>query len=61
MVPDLAGMTVEETASIPSLEPARAPMILAGAVIAHEALCRLAAPEIVISESDLLEGVVASL
>ena len=61
MVSELAGMTVEETAAIPSLEPARAPMILAGAVIAHEALRRLAAPEVLISESDLLDGVIASL
>lgn len=61
MVSDLARMTVEETAAIPSLEPARAPMILAGAVIAHESLRRLASPEVLISESDLLDGVVASL
>lgn len=57
----LAKMTVEETEGIPSLEPARAPMILAGAVIAHEALRRLASPEVLISESDLLDGLVASI
>ena len=61
MVSELAGMTVEETAAIPALEPARAPMILAGAVIAHEALRRLAAPEVLISVTDLLDGVVASI
>lgn len=61
LLPELAGMTVEETAAIPSLEPARASMILAGAVIAHEALSRLASPEVLISESDLLDGVLASL
>ncbi len=58
---ELAGMTVAETAAIPALQPARAPMILAGAVIAQQALRRLACPEVLISESDLLDGVVASL
>lgn len=57
---ELAKMNVEETTAIPSLEPARAPMILAGAVIAHEALRRLAAPEVLISESDLLDGILAA-
>ncbi len=61
LVSELAGLTVDETAAIPSLEPARAPMILAGAIIAHEALRRLACPEVLISESDLLDGVIASL
>ncbi len=61
LVSELAGLTVDETAAIPALEPARAPMILAGAVIAHEALRRLACPEVLISESDLLDGVIASL
>ena len=61
LLPELAKMTVEETAAIPSLEPARAPMILAGAVIAHEALRRLAAPQVLISESDLLDGLIYSM
>lgn len=61
MVAELAKLTVKETAAIPSLEPARAPMILAGAVIAHEALRRLAAPQVLVSETDLLDGVIASL
>ncbi len=61
LLADLAKLTVEETAAIPSMDPARAPMILAGAVIAHESLRRLACPEILISESDLLDGVAASI
>lgn len=61
LLSELAGMTVQETAAIPSLEPARAPMILAGAVIAHESLRRLAAPQVLISESDLLDGLVFSM
>lgn len=61
LLAELSKKTVEETAALPSLEPARAPMILAGAVIAHEALRRLASPEVLISESDLLDGIVASM
>ena len=61
LVVELSRLTVEETAALPSLEPARAPMILAGAVIAHEALRRLASPEVLISESDLLDGIVESM
>lgn len=61
LLSDLARLTVAETVALPSLEPARAPMILAGAVIAHEALRRLACTEILISESDLLDGIIASL
>ena len=61
LLSDLARLTVAETVALPSLEPARAPMILAGAVIAHESLRRLACTEILISESDLLDGIIASL
>lgn len=61
LLSELAGMTVEETAAIPSLEPARAPMILAGAMIAREVLRRLAAPEVLISEFDLLDGIIDSI
>jgi exopolyphosphatase/guanosine-5'-triphosphate,3'-diphosphate pyrophosphatase len=61
LVERLAGLTVEETAALPSLDPARAPVILAGAVVAREVLRRLAAGEAVVSEHDLLDGVVATL
>ena len=61
LLAELAKLTIAETAGIPSLDPARAPVILAGAVIAHESLRRLACPEILISESDLLDGLIASL
>ena len=61
LVSNLAAMTVEETAALSALEPARAPMILAGAVIAQQALRRLASAEALISGRDLLDGVVDSL
>lgn len=61
LVDDLAGRTVEETAAIPALDPARAPVILAGAVIAREVMTRLAVDRVTVSEHDLLDGVVSSL
>jgi exopolyphosphatase/guanosine-5'-triphosphate,3'-diphosphate pyrophosphatase len=61
LVGTLAGMTVEETASIPSLDPKRAPVILSGAVIAREVLHHLGMDEIKISERDTLDGVAAEL
>ena len=61
LLAELAKLTIPETAAIPSLDPARASVVLAGAVIAHESLRRLACPEILISESDLLDGLIASI
>ncbi len=61
MVSNLAAQTVEETAALRALEPARAPMILAGAVIAQQAMRRLASAEVLISGRDLLDGVADSL
>ena len=57
----LAGLTVERTARIPSLDPGRAPVILAGAVVASEAVRHVGAHRVVVSEFDLLDGVVRSL
>lgn len=61
LLAELAKLTTPETAVIPSLDPARAPVLLAGAVIAHESLRRLACTEALISESDLLDGVIGAL
>ncbi|MDX1448035.1 MAG: Ppx/GppA phosphatase family protein [Acidimicrobiia bacterium] len=61
LVGRLSGMTVEDTAALPGLDPARAPVILAGAVIAREAMRRLEVLEVTVSERDLLDGIVAEL
>jgi exopolyphosphatase / guanosine-5'-triphosphate,3'-diphosphate pyrophosphatase len=61
LISDLAAMTVEQTAAIPSLEPRRAPVILAGAVVADRALDALEADQVVVSERDLLDGLAAEL
>lgn len=58
---DLAGMTVEETAQIPCLDPKRAPVMLAGAVIAGAAMETLEVNEVMVSERDSLDGVAADL
>jgi exopolyphosphatase/guanosine-5'-triphosphate,3'-diphosphate pyrophosphatase len=57
----LAEMTVAETAQIPSLQSKRAPVILAGAVVASRALRAVSADEVVVSESDLLDALAAEL
>ena len=57
----LATLTLEETEAIPSLDPARAPVILAGAVVAEEAVRRTGLEEITVSEHDLLDGIVLAL
>jgi exopolyphosphatase/guanosine-5'-triphosphate,3'-diphosphate pyrophosphatase len=61
LVVRLASLSVEETARLPGLDPARAPVILAGAVIAREAIRRLDVTRVTVSERDLLDGIVAGL
>ncbi|MDP3984324.1 MAG: Ppx/GppA phosphatase family protein [Acidimicrobiia bacterium] len=61
LVDRLAILTVEQTAALPGLDPARAPVILAGAVVAESAMSALGAEKVVVSEHDLLDGVVAAL
>jgi exopolyphosphatase/guanosine-5'-triphosphate,3'-diphosphate pyrophosphatase len=61
LIVELGGLTVEETAAIPSLDPARAPVILAGAVMAERALTRVGLDAVTVSERDLLDAVAESL
>ncbi len=61
LVRRLATMTVEETASIPSLDPARAPVILAGAIVAAGVMDTVVADTVLISEHDTLDGLAAEL
>ncbi len=61
LVDYLAGMTLEETAAIPSLEPGRAPVILAGAVIARCVIGALDEEAALVSERDSLDGLAAEL
>lgn len=57
MADRLAGLTLEEIAALPSLDPARAPVLLGGAVVGAEALRQSGRRELTVSEADLLDGV----
>jgi exopolyphosphatase/guanosine-5'-triphosphate,3'-diphosphate pyrophosphatase len=57
----LAPLTTSETERIPALDPARAPVILAGIVVAREVLRHMGASSVVVSECDLLDGIAATL
>ncbi len=58
---DLALLSVEATAAIPSLDPARAPVILGGAVVAEMALAHVGPEVVLISERDILDGIALGL
>jgi exopolyphosphatase / guanosine-5'-triphosphate,3'-diphosphate pyrophosphatase len=53
----LAGMPLAEREHVPLLEPARAPVIVAGLVILAEILATYGLDEIEVSERDILHGV----
>ncbi len=61
LVVRLAGLSLAEAEHLPGLDPARAPVILGGAVIAREVMRRLGAEQVTVSERDLLDGIVAGL
>ena len=57
----LSSLSLEKTAALPSLDPARAPVLLGGAVVGAEALRRSGSGEMVVSEADLLDGIALGL
>lgn len=61
LVARLAASTPAQLASTPGLDPSRGPVILGGAIVARQALRHLRAGEVLVSEHDLLDGVVAGL
>ncbi len=61
LVRQLAAMTVDQIAAIPSMDPGRAPVILGGAVIAELALAASGRTQLTVSESDILDGIALSL
>lgn len=61
LVSYLSSLTIEETAAIPSLDPNRAPVILAGAVVAEAAVELAGVDEVIISERDTLDGAAMEL
>jgi exopolyphosphatase/guanosine-5'-triphosphate,3'-diphosphate pyrophosphatase len=57
LIDRIAVLSVDETTTeFPSLDPKRAPVILAGAILAEGALTAIAADQVTVSEHDLLDG-----
>ena len=52
----LAALPLEERRRVPGLDPERAPVIVAGAVIVREVLARYSLNELEASERDILHG-----
>jgi len=61
LIDRLSLLSIAQTAEIPSLDPARATVIFAGAVIAERVMLRCGVENVAISESDLLDGLAAEL
>lgn len=62
LVQNLSRLSLDETiATYPGLDPARAPVILAGALIAEGVFGRIDGADIAMSVHDLLDGVIAGL
>jgi exopolyphosphatase/guanosine-5'-triphosphate,3'-diphosphate pyrophosphatase len=54
----LGGMTTADRAALPCVQAGRAAVIVGGALIVKEAMQVLGYPELVVSERDLLDGLV---
>ncbi len=61
LVQRLASLDLAATRAIPSLDPARAPVLLAGAVVAHAAVRHVGAASVTASEHDILDGLALAL
>lgn len=57
----LAGMSPEARRAVPGLQPDRAGVIVAGAVIAGAAMSALGARKVVVGERDILDGALAEI
>jgi exopolyphosphatase/guanosine-5'-triphosphate,3'-diphosphate pyrophosphatase len=55
---ELAAMTLEERKHVPGLDPGRAPVIVAGALILETALAMSGLDQVIVSEHDILYGIV---
>jgi len=53
----LAGMTVDEIRALPSMHPGRADVITGGALVEARVAARLQVPDLIVSESDILDGI----
>ena len=61
LVTRLARLTVAETAALTGIDPARAPVILGGAVVVERAMAAVGLDQVMVSEYDLLDGIALSV
>lgn len=61
LVERFAASTLSEIVTTPSLDPARAPVILGGAIVVERAMEAVSSIELIVSEADLLDGIAISL
>ena len=61
LVERLHGRTADDIRTIPSMHPRRADVITAGALIAERVAARVAAENLIVSESDILDGIALRL
>jgi exopolyphosphatase/guanosine-5'-triphosphate,3'-diphosphate pyrophosphatase len=54
-------MTVQEIRALPSMHPGRADVITGGALIESRVAVRLKVEELIVSESDILDGIALQL
>lgn len=57
----LAGLTVEEIRALPSMQPGRADVITGGALVESRVAGRLTVENLIVSESDILDGIALQL
>ena len=57
----LAGLTVEEIRALPSMHPGRADVITGGALVESRIAARLNVENLIVSESDILDGIALQL
>jgi exopolyphosphatase/guanosine-5'-triphosphate,3'-diphosphate pyrophosphatase len=57
----LAGLSVEEIRALPSMHPGRADVITGGALVATRIAARLQVADLIVSESDILDGIALQL
>jgi exopolyphosphatase/guanosine-5'-triphosphate,3'-diphosphate pyrophosphatase len=57
----LAGLTVEEIRALPSMHPGRADVITGGALVATRIAARMRVADLLVSESDILDGIALQL
>jgi exopolyphosphatase / guanosine-5'-triphosphate,3'-diphosphate pyrophosphatase len=57
----LAGMTVEEIRALPSMHPGRADVITGGALVEARVAAQLSVENLIVSESDILDGIALGL